>query len=72
MSATKGVSFLYKAIDMNIGFIGAGNLALYMAQGFVRSGMFYLTFMINATNRLQLQTAWDGHFLFIFLYEIQG
>ncbi|CAK8684707.1 pyrroline-5-carboxylate reductase 1, mitochondrial-like [Clavelina lepadiformis] len=38
MSSVKGLSLLLKAIDMNIGFIGAGNLALYMAQGFVRSG----------------------------------
>ena len=38
MSSSKGFSVLLKSIDMNIGFIGAGNLALYMAQGLVRSG----------------------------------
>jgi len=36
-----GFSVLLKAIDMNIGFIGAGNLALYMAQGLVRSGKMF-------------------------------
>lgn len=35
MSAKK---LLLKALDMNIGFIGAGNLAVHMAKGFIKSG----------------------------------
>ena len=42
MTSTRGFSALFKAVDMNIGFIGAGNLALYVSQGLVRSGINYL------------------------------
>ncbi|XP_039255754.2 pyrroline-5-carboxylate reductase 1, mitochondrial-like [Styela clava] len=31
-------NLLLKALDMNIGFIGAGNLAAHMAKGFIKSG----------------------------------
>jgi len=42
MTSSRGFSVLLKSIDMNIGFIGAGNLALYMAQGLVRSGWYFI------------------------------
>lgn len=38
MSGIKNLSHLLKAVDVNVGLIGAGQLALHIAQGFVRAG----------------------------------
>nr|XP_002131193.1 pyrroline-5-carboxylate reductase 1, mitochondrial-like [Ciona intestinalis] len=46
---SKGVSILLKAIDMHIGFIGSGNLALYVAKGLVRSGAIRASQIIAST-----------------------
>lgn len=38
MSGTRNLSYLLKAVDVNVGLIGAGNLAFHIAQGFIRAG----------------------------------
>lgn len=48
MNSTRGFSAIFKAVDMNIGFIGAGNLALYVSQGLIRSGMHIRKYFLVA------------------------
>ena len=48
---------------MNVGFIGAGNLALYMAQGFVRSGKF-----VSITDRYTSVSPYNSKFQVILIF----
>jgi len=38
LTSIRSLSYVLKAADVNVGLIGAGNLALHIAQGFIRAG----------------------------------
>ena len=48
MSGARNLSYLLKPMNVNVGLIGAGNLAINLAKGFVRAGKLKLfSFKIN-------------------------
>ena len=65
MAGTRNLSYLLKPMNVNVGLIGAGNLAINLAKGFVRAGMFKVIWFVfkivktiyNCTNKYYIDWA---------------